>query len=410
MRLPSNPILCQVLVFFSVSAATLPAQSSDQPLRLNHVESAACLDAAMSRLGINLDMETSPELLTDVLTHDMYLADLPRVRALVQESLYAPEPLRPMLEQIRASILEKHPAISEFVCKALARNLITKGTNNRLVIRTIHHTFLLDKLIGNMYDDYTFMIEVGNHFKKKRVELGARTDFVGSAIDMVKATGDAFFVAKAKTIDGVFQRLEHIRSANRLKESEVFGSKLCLILNISEAVVTDNLEGRRNNALVGLGLSLNPLETVTLEGEERVLRYKLSQEWTSLYETWNLAFITGKMDNLHVLYPKLLIPRVIDAPANEYLFNRTLALYTGINFHLLSELAKKPALKLPRSQELAQLWGEVNLAYGKEYFRADSGFELDSFKGRLQAGFLKTGQEIFKIIQNPLVGVPRVCI
>lgn len=402
-------LLVGLIAFGSVgSAFAAPPSSLPQAPAVDRA--AECLDEAMDRMGISLSMETDPALLRDVLQKDMFLNDLPSIKSLLADQMSQPQSLRPMLERVRLSILEKHPAISEFVCSALEKNLIEKASSRPMILRTIHHMFLLETIISAMYHDWTLMVDVGNHFARKRQELGARADFIGSAIDIGRATGDLFFVAKAKTIDGVFKRFQTIRGNNYLAESEAAGSKLCLVLNITEAVVTDNLQGHRNNALVGIGLSLNPLESVALEGEERILRYYLSQEWTSLYETWNLAFITGKMDNLHLLYPKLLIPSVIDAPSNDYLFNRSLALWTGINFYLLNKLAKASVVHLPKAKELSLLWGEINLKYAKAYVWEENNVDLESFRGRLRTGIVNSATEIFNIIRNPFLGVPRVCI
>ena len=149
-----------------------------------------------------------------------------------------------------------------------------------------------------------------------------------------------------------------------------------LILNIVEAVIEDKRTHNEDNALAGIALAINPAEDVRFESESRVIEYVLSPEWTRLYETWNLAFITANMQSLQLFYPKLLIPQVLCAESNDYMFNRALSLWTSINFYLLTKASKRPETELSGKEALARRWGEINLGYAREYVKKENGREL----------------------------------
>lgn len=92
-----------------------------------------------------------------------------------------------------------------------------------------------------------------------------------------------------------------------------------------------------------------------------------SQEWASLYETWNLAFVLSELDNLEVLMPKLLIPSVVAAEKENYMATRVLALWFSINTFIFRMLDDIPSVKGPANKkEMAEAWGAINKKYAYE--------------------------------------------
>ena len=68
-----------------------------------------------------------------------------------------------------------------------------------------------------------------------------------------------------------------------------------------------------------------------VEDENYFPTFAFHQDWVSLYETWNMAFILGELNNLHYLFPKLLIPSVLNAKSENFLGARIIALWLSIN-------------------------------------------------------------------------------
>ncbi len=336
-----------------------------------------CIDEVISKLKIDFGMSSDPQMIKEILEKEMFLSDCYGFQSRFSSQLRAPQPLTSMLEKIRSGIRANHPAIVEFLCAAIKQNLIPSSENSSNdVKRIIHYIYLLDLLTKEMFNNWEFMVELREHFLGKREQLGIDSNLMRSFLDIFKITGGLFFSAKTVTMDWVVQEYERIRRQGFLEKEDVVKRKAGLTLNLLEAVITDKRKGFRNNALTGLALIVTPPKDVILTQETRALEYLLSSQWTRLYETWNLAFISGNMDNLDLLYPKLLIPSVLNAPAPEYLFNRALSLWSAINFYLFRKANGQLEIKLPLSSEIAQLWGEINLKYAQQYIKKDKDFFL----------------------------------
>ncbi len=363
-----------------LGAASCATPELDGQVNASEEKTAAyrCVDAAIADLEIDLDMSTDPGLLQEILRDDMFMDGFGSFKELLGTKLLTPEPLRPMLERIRTGIATKHPAVVEFLCVAHDEGLLpTMDESARaLVKRTLHHTLLLDALTREMFDSARFMVDVQRHLLAEREKLGIHDGLARSAFDILKATGDLFFTAKTVTMDWVFSTYEEIRNSGQVDAQGVRERANRLILNILEAVIEDQRTGYRDNALAGVALAINPVEDVWIESGNQAFKYQLSSRWTSLYETWNLAFITANMPNLHLLYPKLLIPQVLCADSNDYIFNRSLSLWTSINFYLLAKASKRAEIELPGKEALAKRWGEINLVHARAYVKEHNGREL----------------------------------
>ena len=180
-------------------------------------------------------------------------------------------------------------------------------------------------------------------------------------------------------MDWVFTEYQRIREQGYIADEEIAARQKGTSFNILEASIAENLHGFSDNAMAGIALAVNPPETLRIVGENAFMEYEFPPQWVSLYESWNLAFITGNIPYLHVIYPKLLIPSVINASPDDYLFNRALALWTSINFHLFAQLTQQPDYPIANAQEMAQLWGEINHESAKQFVRQTNGVELETF-------------------------------
>jgi hypothetical protein len=325
------------------------------------------VDLLLEKLGISMDQKTDPALINDILRDDMKLADCAPVLQLLGSKLTEPESMKPMLEKISTSIISKHPALHEMIDVGLNENLTAAPDEEgrKLIIRSLNHMVLLDVITRGMADDYRLMEVIRDHLMEKRKEYGVREGFLGSAYDIYRATGDLFEPAKAKTMDAAFNQYLEFRKKGEIDSSDFHMRRANLELNLAEAILTDGYHGFSDNARAGLYLAAHPFSRAWVAGDNRFVDYNFNQNWDSLYETWNMAFMAGNLSNPNILFPKLLIPQVIDAKPEEYLLNRSLALWLTINFDLFHKIEKKPEVILPNHKEIARRWGEINLAYGR---------------------------------------------
>jgi hypothetical protein len=324
------------------------------------------VDIFMEKLGISMDQKSDPDLIKDILHSDMKLDDCPAVTKLLGSKLSQPESMKPMLETIRTSILSKHPAIHDLIGTILRDNLVPSPdeAGRKTVVRALNYMLVLNEITRGMVENYHVMEDVRDHVLNKRKEMGIREGFFSSTYDLYKAFGSIFAPAKAKTMDVYFDRFLEQRKKGHLDKLDVLGNQALLELNITEAVLDDAFHGYTDNAKAGVHLVCHPFSKNQVSGDNRLLTFNQSQDWTSLYETWNLSFVTGNIPNPQIFQTKLLIPQVLDAKPEEYLLNRVVSLWLSVNFGLFVKL-EKGRLHLPNNNEIARRWGEINLSYGR---------------------------------------------
>ncbi|SHI01139.1 hypothetical protein [Clostridium grantii] len=364
------------------------------------------IDKFLELIDINIDMETSPELIAKVLKEDMLLFDFQPARNLLAESLEKPVSLKPMFEKTREAIVTKQPAICEFLKEAIEAGLISEVKEEKsknVILKSIHHSYILDILSLEIVKNIDFVVDIQEYLLKQRSKFGIRTNFIDALEDLKKLyRGSMFEPTKIVGMDMVYRSRAAVREKGVINEKEIKAQQDGLKLNILEASVTDDKKGFSDNALVGAVLSQIAPDTVSLsEDENKVMLFHLSRKWVSLYETWNLAFITGNLEHLQLLYPKLLIPSVIGAEQDEYLITRSAALWLSTLFHQFAALNRRENAPVPNKAELAKLWGKINLKYAEELAK-EAGKELNDFKEALNISM----GDIMETMKHSISSVP----
>jgi hypothetical protein len=292
-----------------------------------------------------------------------------------------------MLERTRAAIVSRQPAMRDLLCAALERELIPKVSDEKsraIIKRSLHHAFLLDALTEEIVDDLSFMTAIQKHLLAKRAAFGIRGDLVGALEDFKRLyRGRMFEPTKFVSADLVYTTRAMIRQRGSITEVELKDGQASLKLNILEAAVTENAAGFGDNALVGAALSAIPPKTITLESSTTAFELDVSPEWASLFESWNLAFVTGNVTHLQIVYPVLFIPSVIGADSQDFLFRRSSALWPSTLFMQIAVLTGKPDAPVPNKHALARLHGQTNLAYGEAIVREELGRDLEQLRPAL---------------------------
>jgi hypothetical protein len=363
---PLTPI--QNLTDMFITDGQLPGES------MSREEAGKNVDDLVKKLGISMSEKTDPAVMRDVLHNVMKLDDCPAVVKLLGERLTNEESMAPMLERIRKSILTKHPAMLEFISKSLKENSLPEPTKDgqQVIKRTLNHMVLLDTITKGMAEDPKVMEEVRAHLLKKREQMGIREPFFESAFDMFMNEGrneeSLFLAIKTKSVDAGLDLFSELRKNGRASDLESLLGSALLDFNIAEAVGADVYFGLSDNARAGLDLILNPASKVWVAGQDRSVKFDLSQDWDSLYESWNMAFVSN-LANPDRRYAKLLIPQVIDAKPEDYVFNRALALWLTLNFDHFHALEGRKSTKLPNARKISEGWGAINRGYGAKLGR-----------------------------------------
>ncbi len=348
-------------------------------------------DQIVAKLGIDMNMKTSPGLFNEILKEDMLLDDFPEKEQIFGNKLNEEWSAADFLGQIKEGF-EKRPPLVEYALEALDRDLIP-GANATIMTRTIHQSILLEDLTVAMAESPDTMTGLLEFVMKTREEgLKISRKFPKNIFDLYKVTGSAFEVAKIVTMDWVFSQYEKVRKEGI---QSLTTRQVSLSVNILEALLTENKHGFKANALTGVGLAVNPFFNAWVDNKDPFngfIMYEFTGggQWTSLYETWNLAFVTGNEENLHLIYPKLFIPSVINAKPNEYLFNRANSLWATANFVIFakSPLAaqdqndpdrKRTLPSFEGHKKLATPWGVLNADYAEAYVKEHDKANLRSF-------------------------------
>ncbi len=334
------------------------------------VDAKDCIGEVLERLHVDQNMTSDPQIMRNVVFNEFYLDQFPEAIALVKDYLDKPQPLSDFLGEIHSAIETKHPAIQKFLCVAVEKNIIPQieEKNTALIKRTIHNMLVLETMLKEMIRDVHFMEKTKEHYIKKRNELLPKDS---SLIRIYHATGGLFEEAKFLTMDKVFDQYHDFRQKDHLDKEDLFKKNIGLRLNVMEATLADEAHLNLDNAYAGRTLLYNQIEKIELTDEGLIKQY-FTKGWSSLYETWNLAFVLGNLDDLNIILPKLLIPSVIGAHEEDYLYNRGLSLWVTINLNLLHNLHKKESAALPESikKPLTQEWGRINKEYAKTVGKA----------------------------------------
>ena len=166
---------------------------------MDNKNSYSYIDKFLKLTGINIDMETKPEIIAKVLKEDMLLFDFEAARNLVSESLEKPVSLRPMFEKVCNAIVTKQPAIYDFLKEAIDSNIIDEVKDEKskaVIIRAIHHSYILNELTLEIVKNIDFVFEIQEFLIKQRSKYGIRTNFVDALEDLKKLYRGSMFEPK----------------------------------------------------------------------------------------------------------------------------------------------------------------------------------------------------------------------
>lgn len=314
--------------------------------------------------------QTNPIIIKEIAQKEMYLMDFEPLKEDLEPLLKTSFSTTQMLTTIRKAIFDKHPALKEFIVEGVKSGLFDSMDCDRVVIdKIIHRMVLLQLVVRKMIESPQFTKDLRVHYHKMCKQLGMRTSFFYSVIDVFKATGDAFETAKVLTMDHVIAHYEKLREPNDFWKTQLKKRNKGLFANMFEATAADYVRGFKDNALAGFVLNMSLINKMEVVGENSAVKLHLDKGWMSLYEAWNLAFCFGKVGNADLLIGKLLIPEVIDANEEDYLFHRGLALWVAAHivlFYRLNGGGKDPAVNA-QMEELGRRLAVTNLPYVQEF-------------------------------------------
>src|SRR3989344_3730742 len=126
------------------------------------------VDKAIKALGLTVNTNTDPRVIRSVLK-EMKLHDLKTnfkpIKKFFNKASIKPQNLAPLLKNIKQGLISKHPAVIEFLDKALTENWLEKSKN---IQRSVHVAFVLEAITAGMVNNNKFLIEIQDHLLNKR--------------------------------------------------------------------------------------------------------------------------------------------------------------------------------------------------------------------------------------------------
>ncbi|MFQ5621584.1 MAG: hypothetical protein ACE5FT_07150, partial [Candidatus Nanoarchaeia archaeon] len=200
-------------------------------------------------------------------------------------------------------------------------------------------------------------------------------------------------------------------------------------INIYEAGTTEYKHGFKDNALCAYALAkdlkFNPphgefkLKRVIPENNKDpfyrlisgrrnlFLDIETTQGWASLYTTWNMAFILGNLGNLDLLFPKLVMPSIINAEKSNFLPVRLISLWLTIN-HSLFRYSKNIKVTGPRNKiRMARAWSRINKKYALDFAEQETNIDSDKL---IKCSSTFYANPIYRILELVKAFLMKVCI
>jgi len=390
---------------------------------INKKEAEEILRKSLFALGLSEDMKTNPLIMKEVIKEiklDDFESSIAQINNFLQEICSSSISFKPLIKDIKSGIIEKHPAILEFLSFALQKKWLDKSKH---IIKSAHITFILEFLTSAMCNNSRLFDEIHTHIVNKEKKYGIDSKHTMKTIfRYLSLTDDYFEIIKTMSIDPIMIifrpdfidfKLEHKKLKHLLKNEEIcfleykilnhhkgiLGLNELLKINIFEAGVTEYRRGFKSNSISAFALSefvdtkkivpkiktkkvfpensKNPIYNLLANKNNKIIEMPISQKWMSLYEAWNLTFMLSEIENLDLLLPKLLIPSVINAKPKNYLQARVISLWISINNVILRKCSDISEVQGPsKREEIAKVWGEINKKYAfnlaKEEMHEDS--------------------------------------
>lgn len=330
------------------------------------MENGNCVDKMIAELGVDHEMMSDPVLLNDILKNDLFLDEVPSIREVLGEKLAKPISMAPMLMTIRSALINRHPAVMEFFCVALEQKLVKDIELNRF----LHHLFIADDVVQAMARDPRVTEDVYESLIKQFKKF-SNSKFDRTAEQLFEDMGGGLAAKGTSSISDAFDRYREIRAQTELSTE----AKKKLRENAEETYLVgaamDWFSGAKKNSSSGHVLSLQKIKEIVVSKDGRI-NYHVPADWVSLEFAWEFcSHLSMKLPYLAL--SSLLMPLVIAARPEDYIFHRVLAHWTLFTMSFLAKLSGTATLILDANIELRDAFGAINERFALRYLEKIKG-------------------------------------
>lgn len=401
---------------------------------MNTKQMETIVDASITALGFHGVDKTDPQLLKEVFEEfklGSFNTQNKTMQQFLDSCLEESQDLKPMKDSISKNIVSNHPAIVEFLEHALEKEWLQPSNK---ATKSLNVAFVLEALTSAMCNDHDFFIEIQDHYKRQEKSRGINSlHTIRSFMYVLGVTRNFFDTLKGLSVDPVMiylrtqrgfskSHLRKNRAKQLLKDKKINYLEYRLLspikkkglehmnelvrINIYEAGVAEYRNGFKANSISAhvLNEQIKENPPLALFKEKSVLPHNidtpfynavtqkqnlfptigLSQDWVSLYTSWNIAFVISEIDDWDIVLPKLFIPSIIGAEPENFMLSRAMSLWLTIN-HVYFRMYEKKSIQAPANRkEMAAAWGEINKKYAfdlaKTEIHEDSEVLMKSYK------------------------------
>lgn len=388
------------------------------------------IDQAMEALGIDLGMHTDPHIIREILVEmhlDSFHTNFAPMRHFLHVAKTEPQSLRPLFHDIKTALVHKHPAVIEFVELALAKEWFKPSPH---IIYSAHVTYILEALTKYMCESHDFFVELHDYLRIKEHEAGLdKQHLVAGFVKIYRLFHKLFFSFKAASLDPsmVFFRMRRGLPGNSIGKNKLHElyerNKINIIeyramrhvpkerllpvlnlfeINIYEAGIAEYEAGFKSNSICAYELSdyiarMKP-EAKFIDGFPTI---NFSQGWDSLYTCWNMAFTLGYVDDLDLVFPKLILPSLLNAENHIFISVRCISLWFIMNFEYFRKVDGKKSISGPRNKKImAQAWGKINKKYAIELARRETHENSKELMRHYRRTFAHPFLKFLKLLSN----------
>jgi hypothetical protein len=414
--------------------------------RIKKEEAEEIISKSLAALGLSENMETSPILMKKIIkeiklnnfeskTNKIDLSEIQR----------EPQSLKPLFLDIKNALTVNHPAIIEFLEVALKKGWLKKTD---MSVRAVHFLYILEYLTSAMCNDNLFFNEFCSFIRLKEKKHKTSLDNpIKAFFKIYQLSGTFFGLVKTLSVDPIMihfsSRFRNFKLSKKqlsrcLKKGELnyFEYKLLtrknktesfndlMKINLYEAGIADYNKKLDSNAFCAMAL-FEELKNDKIDIKYRKMKiipkfsknlfyqkleenysvdFPVSQEWQSLYISWNLAFIFGNLNNLDILSSKLLIPSILKVPSEQFAETRTISLWLAIKC-VIFRLTENIDISGPENKnEIVREWGKINKKYAIDFLIQKKFYENKketekAYKNFYKNRYLKFFKLLFKLIK-----------
>lgn len=392
---------------------------------------------ALSQMWVDSEIFTDPKIIQETL-HDMQLHDFTTshdaLSQLLEDAKKVPQNINFMIENSIEGII-KNSIFIEVLELGVEKWWFQE---NNYIQRSLHTFYILEILVITSVNNVCVLEELRNHILQKRSEFGIynKSTFL-TFLKLWKLSGDIFTATKVVSIDpGIEIHLHRAKlwveefDKNYLKQlywdwnltyaqyrilqyAGKWNGKyknIGLDTNIYEAGVTEFQNGFISNATTAYILSefikVRPFSNLiqqkssipkmwnkafydNLSNSTNYLpTFNLPQDWIDIYSSWNMNFVFTKLDNPHILLPKLLLPSVINADHKDYMPIRIVALWLSANTMIFRKMLWISDFSWPKNTApISKLWWKINQRYAYKFYRKHAMWKLSDIKNKVSKNF-----------------------